>query len=105
MFRSFPKRVRIRLHPKEYKALCLQVLDRDEWTCRRCSSRQRLQVHHLIKRSELRLDVSSNLVVLCADCHELVERHKVDVIGADADLKHPAPGALLFRPTEQTLGP
>lgn len=82
---SFPKRGRIRLRGEAYKALTQQVLNRDEWQCRRCPSRSNLQVHHIIKRSEIRLDISSNLVTLCADCHELVERHKIDVIGRDAD--------------------
>lgn len=82
---SFPKRGRIRLPPAEYKELCQLVLARDQWTCRRCPNRQNLQVHHIIKRSEVRIDASWNLVTLCYACHELVERHVVDVIGESAD--------------------
>lgn len=93
----FPKRGRVRLDGEAYKALCEQVLTRDEWRCRRCSSRAHLQVHHIIKRSELRLDLSWNLVTLCAACHELVERHEVQLLGQDADLPWDHPEALRFQ--------
>lgn len=95
---QFPKQGRVRLKGKAYKDLIESVLERDGWQCRRCPSRTHLQVHHIIKRSYLRLDVSSNLCTLCAHCHELVERHKVDIIGTDADALLPAESALRFRP-------
>ena len=79
------KRGRIKLPPAEYAALKQKVLERDGWQCRRCGARRQLQVHHIIKRSDIRIDVSWNLVVLCAVCHEKVERHEVDILGSDAD--------------------
>jgi 5-methylcytosine-specific restriction endonuclease McrA len=95
-FKSFPKRGRVRLRGQAFKALNQRVLERDEWTCRRCPSQQNLQVHHIIKRSEIRLDLSWNLVTLCYPCHELVERHTVDIIGEDANVMPPDDGALRF---------
>jgi 5-methylcytosine-specific restriction endonuclease McrA len=95
---SLPKIGRIRLKPAAYKALCEQVLERDGWTCRRCSERQNLQVHHIIKRSFCRIDTSWNLVSLCNVCHEMVERHKVVVVGSNADILPPHAGAISFRP-------
>jgi 5-methylcytosine-specific restriction endonuclease McrA len=102
MFRSFPKRGRLKLTGQAYAQLVQDVLTRDEWQCRRCASREHLQVHHLIKRSEIRIDATWNLCTLCADCHELVERHKVDVVSErpgqlDADILPPQAGAICFR--------
>lgn len=93
---TFPKKGRVRLKKDEYKALVHQILERDDWTCRRCPSRQNLEVHHITKRSAVRIDQSWNLCTLCSECHELVERHKVDIIGSDADLLPPAVGFLRF---------
>ena len=78
---EFPKVGRIKLGPDAYRELVQQVLERDEWRCRRCSSRSNLSVHHIIKRSKVRLDASWNLCTLCNECHELVERHKIEITG------------------------
>lgn len=94
---SLQKIGRIRLPPKKYKALCEEVLERDGWACRRCGSHGWLQVHHIIKRSFCRIDASWNLCTLCNACHEEVERHRVDVLGSNADLPATDPEALKFR--------
>lgn len=94
----FPKPQSIRLKGDNYKRLRDKVLARDAWSCRRCGARHHLQVHHLIKRSHLRLDIMANLCTLCNGCHELVERHIIDVIGEDANILAPAEGCLLFVP-------
>ena len=67
-----PKRPRLRLDPESYKALCRQVMKRDGWRCQVCGSRQNLQVHHKQLRSQQGSD--SNLITLCAACHEYLHR-------------------------------
>ncbi len=94
---NFQKRGRIRLPKAEYQELLLQVYERDDWACRRCGRRQNLAAHHILKRSNLRLDISSNLLTLCATCHEMVERHRLIVIGADANLPASDPDGIKFR--------
>lgn len=53
----------------------LQVLERDNWTCRMCGATEKtLHVHHVhySKMSEGPWDYEdSSLVTLCGDCHEL----------------------------------
>jgi 5-methylcytosine-specific restriction endonuclease McrA len=85
---------RIRLTPAKYKKLCLEIMERDGWACRRCSQRSCLQVHHIIKRSFVRIDAAWNLCTLCIDCHDRVERKRkpwIEILGSDANL------ALAFR--------
>jgi 5-methylcytosine-specific restriction endonuclease McrA len=71
-----PKRPRLRLDPKPYDQLRKQVLRRDGWRCQICDSRQNLQVHHKQRRSQQGSDEDSNLITLCASCHEDVHRMK-----------------------------
>lgn len=63
------KTSRIKLPLKEYKKLCLLVLERDGDKCRCCGMRQTLHVHHVVFRSAQGDDVESNLVTLCELCH------------------------------------
>ena len=54
-----------------WKALRLQALDRDNWKCRKCGTRQRLEVDHIEpvrKRPDLAWSLS-NLQTLCGPCH------------------------------------
>lgn len=55
----------------------MKVLTRDGWRCRRCNCNQNLQVHHIQKRSDLRLDTPENGCTLCNchqhRCHDMVE--------------------------------
>jgi 5-methylcytosine-specific restriction endonuclease McrA len=53
-----------------YKQLCQQVIRRDRWKCQVCGSSQNLQVHHKQLRSQQGSDRDSNLITLCASCHE-----------------------------------
>ena len=92
-----PKLGRFKLAKDEYDKLRQRVLERDDWSCRRCGERQGLQVHHIIKRSFCRIDKIWNLVTLCNRCHELVERHVILVDGSDADKPWSDPEALRFR--------
>jgi predicted HNH restriction endonuclease len=74
MNRIRPKRPRLRLDPEPYNQLRKQVLQRDGWKCQFCGSRQNLHVHHRQLRSQQSDDDDSNLITLCAECHELIHR-------------------------------
>lgn len=67
-----PKRSRLRLALKEYKLLCLQILQRDKYRCQvpRCRARKDLHAHHIIFRSSGGDDASWNLITMCAGCHD-----------------------------------
>ena len=72
-----PKRPRLRLDPDSYRELCRQVLARDNWTCQVCGSRNNLQVHHKQLRSQQGSDEDSNLITLCAGCHEIQHESRI----------------------------
>jgi 5-methylcytosine-specific restriction endonuclease McrA len=63
------KKPRLKLPFGEYLSLRDAVLKRDGWRCQKCGSLIRLEVHHLIKRSQLGDDVMDNLITLCVHCH------------------------------------
>ena len=49
------------------------VLTRDTYTCQQCKGKskdRRLEVHHLVLRSEQGSDEASNLLTLCKTCHD-----------------------------------
>jgi 5-methylcytosine-specific restriction endonuclease McrA len=69
-----PKQPRLRLDPELYDQLRKHILRRDAWRCQVCGSKQNLQVHHKQLRSQQGDDATSNLITLCADCHENVHR-------------------------------
>jgi 5-methylcytosine-specific restriction endonuclease McrA len=71
-----PKRPRLRLDPEPYERLRKQVLRRDGWQCQICGSRQNLQVHHKLLRSQQGSDDELNLIALCAQCHEALHRRR-----------------------------
>jgi 5-methylcytosine-specific restriction endonuclease McrA len=70
------KRPRFRLAPELYEQLRKQVLRRDGWQCQVCGSRQNLQIHHKQLRSQQGDDDDSNLITLCAGCHEGLHRSR-----------------------------
>jgi hypothetical protein len=47
------KRPRLRLDLEHYRALKTKILERDGWKCQRCGRRDQLQIHHIIRRSQL----------------------------------------------------
>jgi len=53
----------------------LDVLKRDNSRCRRCSSNQNLEVHHLLAISHGGSNIDTNLITLCKNCHRYVEKH------------------------------
>jgi hypothetical protein len=49
------------------------VLTRDDYTCQQCKGKskdQRLEVHHLVFRSQQGSDEEANLLTLCKTCHD-----------------------------------
>jgi len=51
----------------------IQALDRDSFTCQRCSIKEGLQVHHIIPLRLEGSDDMSNLRTFCKSCHILEE--------------------------------
>jgi 5-methylcytosine-specific restriction endonuclease McrA len=75
MERLRQKRPRLVLAHAEYDELRKQVLVRDGWKCQCCGSPRNLQVHHIVRRSQLGSDEADNLMTLCASCH--VQYHSI----------------------------
>ncbi len=69
MGRLRQKRPRFVLSPEEYDQLKKRVLNRDGWKCQSCGTPANLQVHHLVRRSQLGPDALENRMTLCAGCH------------------------------------
>lgn len=56
------------------------VLNRDNYTCQHCKGKKKntkLEVHHIIFRSQGGSDEESNLITLCHDCHEDLHHGKI----------------------------
>ena len=77
--------------------VCRRVDWRDKRICRACGTRsdpdamgltKRGHRHHIVYRSAGGQDVSSNLVTLCAKCHNDEHRHHLEIRGnADEQLE------------------
>jgi len=80
---------RKRLGGEECSFLIRKVFERDRWTCRNpfCQSNKNLTVHHIIKRSQGGSDEVGNLITLCLDCHEKIERHGLELRVVDVVVK------------------
>ena len=85
--KPFPKPRREKLEGEEYREFIRLIFERDSWRCRKCSSRQALTPHHLIKRSQLGGDTPGNVLTLCVPCHELVERNELKIEVIDVVVK------------------
>jgi len=60
------------------------VLNRDRHTCQQCkgkSKESRLEVHHIVPRSQNGSDEQDNLITLCKVCHDKVHDGKINLIG------------------------
>lgn len=63
---------------KEYQKWRKAVLERDNYTCQMCGSKEKLHVHHIRSfkdYSDLRFDIK-NGVVLCKNCHLRVHKRR-----------------------------
>lgn len=69
------------------------VLDRDKYTCQNCKGKskdKRLEVHHIIFRSNGGSDEQENLIALCKTCHDSLHDGDIQLKGGKAkgQLKH-----------------
>ena len=56
------------------------ILHRDKYTCQCCSKKNtRLEVHHIIYRSQGGTNDENNLITLCEDCHSKVHDRKLTI--------------------------
>jgi hypothetical protein len=58
------------------------VLSRDNYTCKYCNGKSKdskLEVHHIIFKSQRGSDEESNLLVLCKTCHDKLHKGKIDI--------------------------
>lgn len=54
------------------------ILNRDGYTCQICGKKHtRLEVHHIVFRSQSGTDDESNLITLCEDCHAGIHSGKI----------------------------
>lgn len=56
------------------------VLNRDNYTCQCCKSKRKdskLEVHHIVFRSNNGSDDESNLITLCKTCHSLLHKSEI----------------------------
>lgn len=61
-----------------YSSRRAAVLHRDKYTCQICGAKHtRLEVHHIIYRSQGGTDDEHNLITLCADCHAAIHAGKI----------------------------
>lgn len=75
-------------HPKNIpESVRLAVLERDSYQCQLCgtSGENRLQLHHIIFRSQGGKHDEENLVVLCFRCHEDVHAGRQDILMVEVD--------------------
>jgi 5-methylcytosine-specific restriction endonuclease McrA len=69
------KRARKASKQTDWRKVRIVVLTRDGHRCRACSSKQGLEVHHVVMRSLGGKDEAGNLIALCRGCHESVHGH------------------------------
>ena len=58
------------------------VLARDDYTCQQCKNKGkniRLEVHHIIFRSQSGSDEQENLITLCKTCHDKIHDGKINL--------------------------
>jgi hypothetical protein len=53
----------------EWQELRRQILERDNYSCQHCNSRDRLEIHHLKPRRQGGKDAPENLITWCENCH------------------------------------
>jgi len=86
----------IKLSKEKYAVLAQRIIIRDGRRCRKCGARQGLSVHHIIKRSKLRLDIDWNLITVCNEDHSTLEDHTLVIeqeehlkLDGEIDANHP----------------
>lgn len=62
-----------RVQELEWRQKREEILERDNYKCRKCSSRNKVNVHHIIPYRISFDDSSQNLISMCNDCHLILE--------------------------------
>lgn len=75
----FSKTQAVRKTKEEYLLWKTRIHGLDGWRCVRCQSARNLTVHHVVRRSKVRLDTDENGMTLCQPCHELENQHCIAV--------------------------
>ena len=74
-----------RRYPPDWDSRKESVLERDEYQCCNCDSRENLQVHHIVPVANNGTDRLSNLVAICEGCHDDVHRSLLPDSNPDTD--------------------
>ncbi len=83
MTEQLPKRNCLRFDRAGYVELTLQILERDGWKCQHCGRRDQLQIHHLLRRSQMGPDTEDNLMTVCSHCHRQLHLDGTDFAAAE----------------------
>ncbi len=83
MTEQLPKRRCLRLDRPRYSQVRQQILQRDGWRCQHCGRPDQLQIHHLVRRSQMGPDTEDNLMTVCGDCHRKVHLGGTDFAAAE----------------------
>lgn len=71
--------VRIRrtnAYSKDWGVISRYIKKRDNYKCVKCSSEEKLEVHHIIRLSDGGSNSPLNLITLCSKCHDKQPGHK-----------------------------
>jgi len=74
---------------KGYYNVKQYILDRDNYTCQKCKTKNvKLHVHHIIFRSNNGTDEPNNLITLCESCHDKLHLGEFTIKGIKSKTKH-----------------
>ena len=62
----------------EWRLFRKSILDRDNNKCVLCSSKKRLEVHHIVPYRMCKKHEESNLITLCRECHKKLYRKELE---------------------------
>ncbi len=83
MTERIPKQRSLRLDRAGYNQMRFQIFERDGWKCQHCGRRDQLQIHHLVRRSQMGPDTEGNLMTVCSDCHRRLHLGGTDFAAAE----------------------
>lgn len=86
--RATGKRERLAAKRSHYRLVCVDVSRRDGYRCRSCKTPVMSGAghhHHVRFRSKGGNDTTSNLVLLCGECHAEIHAYRLAIVGEDAN--------------------
>lgn len=70
----------VKLKDPRWQRKRLNIMNRDDFTCRICGDKETtLAIHHLKYSGEPWDAPDDKLITVCEDCHETIEEHKSDI--------------------------